>query len=157
MDFNYDYAFLAHSANDECRILKVDKNFFLCYQEDEKCNKINREALFGISANLSYKGKYAESGIYGETWSQLIKDQTDQPQKKTFLIRHEVSFRQSQVKEKTNTYKKLFTPIQVADYKEEITTSKEKDNSNFKQDVRLKNYYEVNFTQPGVEVTKSNP
>uniref|UniRef100_A0A0K8RHK1 LolA-like domain-containing protein n=1 Tax=Ixodes ricinus TaxID=34613 RepID=A0A0K8RHK1_IXORI len=157
MDFNYDHVFLAHSANDECLILKADKDFFLCSEEDEKCNKINREGLFGISANLSYKGKYAESGIYGETWSQLIKDQTDQPQKKTFLIRHEVSFRQSQVKEKTNTYKKLFTPIQVADYKEEITTSKEKDNSNFKQDVRLKNYYEVNFTQPGVEVYEKHP
>uniref|UniRef100_A0A147BFE0 LolA-like domain-containing protein n=1 Tax=Ixodes ricinus TaxID=34613 RepID=A0A147BFE0_IXORI len=157
MDFNYDYAFLAHSANDECRILKVDKDFFLCYKEDENCSKINREALFGISADLSYKGKYAEIGIYGETWSKVTEEMKNGTPATKVLTRHEVSFQDTEVKEKTSSHKKVFTPIQVADYKEEITTPESTDDSNFKQDVRLKNYYEVNFSQPGLEVYEKHP
>uniref|UniRef100_A0A6B0VE06 Putative conserved secreted protein n=1 Tax=Ixodes ricinus TaxID=34613 RepID=A0A6B0VE06_IXORI len=155
MDFNYDYAFLAHSANDECFILEVEKDFFLCYKEDEKCNKINREGLFGISANLSYKGKYAESGIYGETWSKVTEEKKNDTPEAKILTRHEVSFQET--KEKTSRNKKVFTPIQVVDYKEETTTPENKDDSNFKQDVRLKNYYEVNFSQPGIEVYEKHP
>uniref|UniRef100_A0A0K8RMG1 LolA-like domain-containing protein n=1 Tax=Ixodes ricinus TaxID=34613 RepID=A0A0K8RMG1_IXORI len=157
MDFNYDYAFLAHSANDECRILKVDKDFFLCHKEYENCSKINREALFGISADLSYKGKYAESGIYGETWSKVTEEMKNGTPETKILTRHEVSFQKTEVKEKTSSHKKVFTPIQVADYKEEITTPESTDDSNFKQDVRIKNYYEVNFSQPGLEVYEKHP
>uniref|UniRef100_A0A0K8R6Z6 LolA-like domain-containing protein n=1 Tax=Ixodes ricinus TaxID=34613 RepID=A0A0K8R6Z6_IXORI len=105
MDFKYDYAFLAHSANDECFILEVEKDFLLCNKEDEKCNKINREGLFGISANLSYKGKYADSGIYGETWSQLAEKDEGNPSKK-ILTRHEVSFKESEVKKKPSSEEK---------------------------------------------------
>ncbi|CAN8013770.1 unnamed protein product, partial [Ixodes persulcatus] len=157
MDFDYPYAFLAHSANDECLIVKVDKDFLLCNEKDEKCNKINREGLFGVSEDLSYKGKYADSGIYGETWSKLIEERKEGSPQKKFLTRHEVSFRESEVKEKSSSDKKAFTPIQVVDYKEEITEPENKDDSNFKQDVRLKNYYEVDFSEPGVEVFEKHP
>uniref|UniRef100_A0A0K8RLB1 LolA-like domain-containing protein n=1 Tax=Ixodes ricinus TaxID=34613 RepID=A0A0K8RLB1_IXORI len=156
MDFKYDHVFLAHSANDECLILKVEKDFFLCFKEDIKCNKIDREGLFGISANLSYKGKYAEGGIFGETWSQVTEEKKEGAPQTKLLTRHEVSFQESQVKEKTSSDKKVFSPIQVVDYKEEITTP-EKENSNFKQDVRLKNYYDVDFSQPGIEVYEKHP
>ncbi|CAN8017056.1 unnamed protein product, partial [Ixodes persulcatus] len=57
LDFSYDLAFLAHSANDECHILPIDKAFFLCNGEGNKCEKIDREKLFGMTGNLSYKGK----------------------------------------------------------------------------------------------------
>ncbi|KAM7282441.1 uncharacterized protein ISCGN_002591 [Ixodes scapularis] len=63
MDFNYNHVFLAHSANEECLILDVDKDFLLCSKSNEKCSKINREGLFGVSAELSYKGK--ESFLQG--------------------------------------------------------------------------------------------
>uniref|UniRef100_A0A0K8RID9 Putative secreted protein n=1 Tax=Ixodes ricinus TaxID=34613 RepID=A0A0K8RID9_IXORI len=157
MDFNYAYVFLAHSANDECLIVKVDEDFLLCNKKDKKCDKINREGLFGVSEDLSYKGKYADSGIYGETWSKLIKERKEGSSPKILLTRHEVSFRESEVKEKSSSDKKAFTPIQVVDYKEEITEPENKDDSNFKQDVRLKNYYEVNFSEPGVEVFEKHP
>ncbi|XP_040067088.1 uncharacterized protein LOC120840581 [Ixodes scapularis] len=100
---------------------------------------------------------YAESGIYGETWSKVTEESKEGAPQTKILTRHEVSFQETEVKEKTSGNKKVFTPIQVVDYKEEITTQENKDDSNFKQDVRLKNYYEVDFSQPGLEVYEKHP
>uniref|UniRef100_A0A0K8RLU4 LolA-like domain-containing protein n=1 Tax=Ixodes ricinus TaxID=34613 RepID=A0A0K8RLU4_IXORI len=151
LDYTYDLAFLAHSANDECQMLPIDKDFFLCNGEGKGCEKIGREKLFGMTGNLSYKGKYSESGFEGETWSRLEFDE-----KKTKMkLRHEVSFQAATPQVGSKSARNEFVPIQQADYRE--TISKAQDEQEFKQEVRIINYYEFNRTQPELDVYVKHP
>ncbi|KAM7315141.1 ornithine aminotransferase, mitochondrial-like [Ixodes scapularis] len=149
LDYTYDLAFLAHSANDECHVLPIDNDFFLCNGEANKCEKIDPEKLFGMTGNLSYKGKYRESGIEGETWSRLKVEEKNSKIKS----RHEVSFQAATPEVESNSARKDFIPIRQADYRDSV----EKDNQEFKQQVRIINYYEFNRTQPELDVYVKHP
>uniref|UniRef100_A0A6B0VFN8 Putative conserved secreted protein n=1 Tax=Ixodes ricinus TaxID=34613 RepID=A0A6B0VFN8_IXORI len=149
LDYTYDLAFLAHSSNDECQILHIDKNFFLCNGEGNKCEKISREKLFGMTGNLSYKGKYKESGIEGETWSRLEVDEKN-PKMKS---RHEVSFQAATPEVESNKARKEFIPTRQADYRDSVG----QDEQEFKQEVRIINYYEFNRTQPELDIYVKHP
>ncbi|KAH6929614.1 hypothetical protein HPB50_003192 [Hyalomma asiaticum] len=142
-DLKTGFTYVSRMAQSVCLLVDKQKSHF--WKHPDGTPKTPEE-LFGISANLQYKGKAAVMGTEVETWTELLKDVG-----KPSITKRDMSFSSHNKRKDQYSNKYVVSPIQEAIYEQESTqnnSSREFPNQN----VTIRNYLYFNSLAPDQDV-----
>lgn len=137
------FTYVSRMAQSVCLLVDEQKSHF--WKHPDGTPKTPEE-LFGISANLQYKGKAIVMGTEVETWTELLKGVG-----KSSITKRDMSFSSHNKRKDQYSNKYVLSPIQEAIYEQESTqnnSSREFPNEN----VTIRNYLYFNSLAPDQDV-----
>lgn len=142
-DLKTGFTYVSSVAQSACLLVDKQKSHFWTHPNGTPKTP---EELFGISANLQYKGKATIMGVEVETWTELLEGT-----KKSSIRKREVSFSSHDKRMDQYSNKYVFSLIQDAVYEQEDTQYKS--SRVFpSQNVTIRNYLYFNSFAPGQDV-----
>ncbi|KAL1424555.1 hypothetical protein MTO96_020100 [Rhipicephalus appendiculatus] len=142
-DLKTGFTYVSSVAQSACLLAGKQKSYFWKHPNGTLKTP---EQLFGINANLQYKGKATIMGVEVETWTELLKGT-----KKSSIRKRHVSFSSHDKRMDRYSNKYVFSLIQEAVYEQDDTQHK-RSRVFPEQNVTMRNYLYFNSFAPDQDV-----